>query len=254
MEPRNRTFRTTPGVIEECGRVDLRSSPEEKPLHPSASSESVAHLGLVAGMFDERGLGEVIDRATPHDPAPRLVTLGNAVKAMVLNGLGVVNQPLYRGPRFFQHKPPQRLIAPGLDATHRTADTLGRALETRYAHGVTELSALIATTAAPRLGVTPSGVHLESPSLHVAGRDHRGAEPDEPVLPSTQGYSREQRPDRNPVLRALIVEHQAGIPRLLKPLRGTTRAAGDVGPVVTHPMTHRQTAPGLASLVADRAL
>jgi hypothetical protein len=33
-------------------------------MHPSAYSEILDHLGLVAGMFDELGIGEVIDRAT----------------------------------------------------------------------------------------------------------------------------------------------------------------------------------------------
>ncbi len=47
------------------------------------------HLGLVAGMFEELGITEVIDRATKQDPEMRIVTAGHAVKAMVLNGLGL---------------------------------------------------------------------------------------------------------------------------------------------------------------------
>ena len=47
------------------------------------------HLGLVAGMFEELGITEVIDRATQQDPEMRIVTAGHAVKAMVLNGLGL---------------------------------------------------------------------------------------------------------------------------------------------------------------------
>ena len=54
--------------------------------------QSLDHLGLVAGMFDERGIVDVIDQATGQNPETRIVTVGNAAKAMVLNGLGVVNQ------------------------------------------------------------------------------------------------------------------------------------------------------------------
>jgi hypothetical protein len=50
------------------------------------------HLDLVAGMFEERGITEVIDKATQQDPAMRMVTAGHAVKAMELNGLGFLNQ------------------------------------------------------------------------------------------------------------------------------------------------------------------
>ena len=82
-------------------------------------------------MFDELCLGAVIDQASRQTPETRLVTAGNAVKAMVLNGLGVVNRQLDLVPRFFQNNPTHRLIAPGIEAQHRNDDALGRALDTR---------------------------------------------------------------------------------------------------------------------------
>jgi transposase len=88
------------------------------------------HLGLVAGMFDELCIGAAIDQATRQNPETRMVTVGNAVKAMVLNGLGFVNQQWYLVPRFFQDKPTRRLIAPGIEAQHLNEDALGRALDT----------------------------------------------------------------------------------------------------------------------------
>src|SRR5262245_25576524 len=86
------------------------------------------HLGLVAGMCEELGITEVIDRATKQEPAMRIVTAGHAVKAMVLNGLGFMNQQLSLVPPWFQHKPISRLMAPGMQASHLHDDTLGRAL------------------------------------------------------------------------------------------------------------------------------
>ena len=85
----------------------------------------------------------------------RIVTVGQAVKAMVLNGLGFVNQQLYLVPHFFQKKPTSRLIAPAIQARHLNDDTLGRALDTLYGYGVTALYSLIAATAAQRLGLAP---------------------------------------------------------------------------------------------------
>ena len=95
-------------------------------------------------------MADVIDRATQQKPERRMVTVGHAVKAMVLNGLGVVNQQRYLVPRFFQHKPTHRLMVPGMEAQHRHDDTRGRALDTRYDDGGTELYRLIAGTAAER--------------------------------------------------------------------------------------------------------
>src|SRR5438132_1189096 len=128
------------------------------------------HLGLVAGMFDELGIAEVIDKATQQNPEMRIVTAGHAVKAMVLNGLGFVNQQLYLVPHFFQNKPTFRLIAPAIQASHLNDDTLGRALDTLYDFGVTALYSLIAATAAQRLGLAPTFAHLDSTSFHADGR------------------------------------------------------------------------------------
>ena len=140
------------------------------PQPQSYRTQSLDHLGLVAGMFEELGITEVIDQATEQDPGMRIVTAGHAVKAMVLNGLGFVNQQLYLVPHFFQNKPISRLIAPGIQASHLNDDTLGRALDTLYAYGVTALYSLIAATAATRLGLTPTFTHLDTTSFHVDGR------------------------------------------------------------------------------------
>jgi transposase len=128
------------------------------------------HLGLVAGMFDELGIGEVVDNATQQHPAMRDLTVGAAVKAMVLNGLGLVNHALYLVPRFFQHKPTSRLIAPRVSPAPLNDDALGRALETLYAYGVTELYSLMAATAAKRWGLAVTLAHLDSTRVHVDGR------------------------------------------------------------------------------------
>ena len=138
-------------------------------------------------MCEELGITEVIDKATQQDPEMRMVTAGHAVKAMVLNGLGFINQQLYLVPHFFQNKPISRLIAPGMQASHLNDDALGRALDTLYAFGVTELYCLIAATAATRLGLTPTCSHLDTTSFHVDGRYNSAQPPDEQVVHITQG-------------------------------------------------------------------
>jgi transposase len=99
---------------------------------PTYRSQVLDHLGLVAGMFDELGLGDVIDQATQQHPEMRDLTVGEAVKAMVLNGLGFINQALYLVPRFFQNKPTSRLISPRVAPEQLNDDALGRALDTLY--------------------------------------------------------------------------------------------------------------------------
>jgi transposase len=223
-------------------------------MHRRAWSEVLDHLGLVAGMFDELGIGDVLDRAMQPNPETRIVPVGNAVKAMVLNGLGFMNQQLSLVPKFFQNKPTQRLIAPGIEAQHLHEDTLGRALDTLYDYGVTERYRLIAATAAPRLGLAPPFAHRDSPSFHVDGRYNSAEEPAAEVMHLTRGSSRAQRPDLNQVMLDRIVEPQAGMPLRMKPLSGTRRAVQHFGQSITEPITQRHTTYGTTSLVADSAL
>jgi transposase len=109
------------------------------PDHPMYHSQVLDHLGLVAGMFDELGIGEVLDQATQQDPELRDFIVGETVKARVLNGLGFINHALYLVPQFFHNKPTYRLISPRVAPTQLNDDALGRALETLYKYGVTEL-------------------------------------------------------------------------------------------------------------------
>src|SRR5439155_3984910 len=99
--------------------------PDIPPPPQPYRTQVLDHLGLVAGMFEELGIAEVIDKATKQDPEMRIVTAGHAVKAMVLNGVGFVNHQLYLVPHFFHHKPPSQLIAPAMKASHLNDDTLG---------------------------------------------------------------------------------------------------------------------------------
>jgi Domain of unknown function (DUF4277) len=67
---------------------------------PPYYSQVLDHLVLVAALFDELGIGDVIAQATQQDPQTRDLTAGEAVKAMVLNGLGFVM--IHHAEGFFQ--------------------------------------------------------------------------------------------------------------------------------------------------------
>src|SRR5262245_37539041 len=91
------------------------SSPSEEiimPDQPTYRSQVLDHLGLVAEMFDELGVSDVLDQATHQNPEMRDLTVGEAVKAMVLNGLGFINHAFYLVPRFFHNQLTSRLISP----------------------------------------------------------------------------------------------------------------------------------------------
>ena len=109
------------------------------PDHSIYRSQVLDHRGLVAGMCDALGIGEVLDRATQQNPARRDLTGGAAVKALVRNGLGCINHARSLVPRFFHNTPPSRRISPRVIPAQLHDDAVGRALETLYTYGVTAL-------------------------------------------------------------------------------------------------------------------
>jgi transposase len=205
-------------------------------------------------MFDALAMGDVIDQATPQNPDMRDLTVGEAVNAMVRNGWGFINHALDLVPSFFQNTPTSRLLSPRVAPAQRNDDARGRALDPLYGYGVTELYRLSAATAAKRLGLAPRFAQLESTSFHGDGRYHSDEEPTEQSIHITRGSSREHRPDLNHVMMELLVEHQAGIPVLMKPRSGNSRAAQDFGEVIRTHVHQWHITYGMTYVVADRAI
>jgi len=179
-------------------------------------------------MFDELGIGELVDELVPQDLSRRKVSVGQALKAMVLNGLGFANRRLYLMPEFFRNKPTERLVGAGVSPEHLNDDSLGKALDTLHDFGLTELYRPIARRAAERLGLlrATSGVptlHLDTTSFHVDGRYNSECDDfDENagVIHVGKGYSRDHREDLNQVVLELITESRANLPMMMRPLSG----------------------------------
>ncbi len=55
--------------------------------------KNINHLGLVAGIIDDIGLEKIINEVVGEDTR-ELITSGQVVKGMILNGLGMISQPM----------------------------------------------------------------------------------------------------------------------------------------------------------------
>jgi transposase len=158
------------------------------------SVERLDHLGIVTAVCQEIGLVEYFD--TLDEQVHARVSLGQAVLAMVLNGLGFSNRRLYLVPQFFAHKPIERLIGPGITAADLNDDCLGRALDWLTAHDLTALYAGVAHHARRCFAVEASAVHVDSTSFSVEGAYEREEREDnETLIRITYGYSRDHRAD-----------------------------------------------------------
>jgi transposase len=79
------------------------------PKGSSFSSQNLDHLGLVAGTIDQLGIVEEIDKLIPLQNKAK-TTIGQRVSAMILNGLGFVDDRIYLFPKFLEDKPVSRLF------------------------------------------------------------------------------------------------------------------------------------------------
>jgi transposase len=107
--------------------------------------ESLDHFGITAAYVDKLTLVERIDsrlHITKADEA--ILSHGQRVKAMIINGLGFTQNPVYLTPHFFENKAVSLLLGEGIEAEHVNADSLSRALDAIYDYGSTQLLAEIA--------------------------------------------------------------------------------------------------------------
>ena len=210
---------------------------------------------MIAGLYDELGIGECIDTLIPQDLEQRTLSVGQSVKAMVLNGLGFTQSALYLTPHFFQDKPVELLIGSGIKAGDLNDTTLGRSMDSIYQYGATELYSLVSSKAIKKLGLDCRIGHLDSTSFHTDGRYNSEDDgPEEGVIHITKGYSRDHRPDLNQIGLQLICENQAGIPVLMESLSGNSVDKSSFNDVINTHIGQLKTDLGCEYLIADSAL
>ena len=64
---------------------------------PEIEIKNINHLGIVAGIIDELDIVNIINQELGRDEQ-EIVNSGEIVKAILLNRLGFVSQPLYLFP------------------------------------------------------------------------------------------------------------------------------------------------------------
>lgn len=154
---------------------------------------NVDHLGIVAGIIDEIGIEQKINQLLGEEISEK-ITGGQAVKGMVLNGLGLVSSPLYLFSKFFEGKAIEHLIGTGVKTEYFNDDKLGRVLEQLYHRGLNDIFMSVVLEAVKIYELETNTVHLDSTSFHVHGdyqTDEDESEEDlEPkTIKITDGYS-----------------------------------------------------------------
>jgi transposase len=216
------------------------------------------HLGIVAGICQQIDLIGQIDAQIGSQE--RKVSVGQAVQAMVLNGLGFVSRPLYLTPEFYANKPLDRLIGAGIEAEDLNDDSLGRALDWLYRAGVTEVFAQVSAHALRVFGIETRYAHLDTTAFSFYGNypsEEQAASPtaeSDPVpIQITHGYSKDHRPDLKQAVLAMICANRASLPVWIAALSGN-KADKSSFPEVASAYLSQFEAADMPYLVADSAL
>jgi len=222
-------------------------------------TERLDHLGIVAGVCREAGIAAWLDAQAGENR--RVVSVGTAVVAMILNGLGFSNRQLYLVPQFFANKPVEHLLGEGITADMLNDDTLGRTLDWIYEQDPTTLFAGLALQARQRFGFKAERLHIDTTSFCVNGEylpegktsnesiEEEKAEKEtseEEAIPIaiTYGYSRDHRADLKQWMMGLATTHDGDIPIFMRPLDGNSSDKESISAIVTDVMTQlRETLP-----------
>jgi transposase len=171
--------------------------------------ERLDHLGLIASVINDLGLVNLIDtRLKPADQ--EAITPGEAIKGMILNGLGFAHRPLSLTPQFFAHKPLDLLFRPGVEADMFNRFKLGRTLDEVNAYSCDLLFSEIALSVCQQEAIDQRFNHLDTTSFSLTG-DYV-PESDEQAIAITYGYSKDHRPDLKQAVLELMVSQDGGVP------------------------------------------
>jgi|SRR5215204_1583873 len=183
------------------------------------SVEKLGHHGLVASVIKELGIDKKIDKRLPIvKEKGAIVPHGQRVAAMVLNGLGFVNQSLYLSPHFFEDKPVSLLLENGIEAEHLNDDCLGRCLDKIAEYGTTKLFSEIMFEVVTEQGLFNKLLRTDTTNFNLYGAYDVEIEASSPM--PAYGHSKNHRHDLKQVTLSLTQMGEANIPVWMEALDG----------------------------------
>jgi transposase len=154
--------------------------------------ERLDHLGVIAAVIKDVGLLDLSNARLGPD-AQEVLTPGEAVAGMILNGLGFANRPLSLTPPFFPNKPLDLLLCEGIEAELFNRFKRGHMLDAAYIYGCDVLFQELALAVCAQDGIDQRFHHLDTTRFSLTGE--YVPDSDEHAITITHGYSTDYRPD-----------------------------------------------------------
>jgi transposase len=179
------------------------------------------HLGIVAGVIKDLKLIEAIDqRLQKAENDQEMITPGEAIAGMIMNGLGFSDRPLSLTPQFFETKALETLFRPGVSADYFNRHKLGKVLDTAHDYGCEQLFYELSSQSCVQERIDMRFNSEDTTTFSLSGE--YAEDIDEQTIKITHGYSKDGRPDLKQVVHELLVSQDAGIPLMMKSWDGNT--------------------------------
>jgi transposase len=131
-------------------------------------ADMLDHLGLVMATIDKLGIINQIDKKLPLGKTAK-TSMGQRAAAMIMNGLGFIDDRLYLFPKFLENKPVSRLFGCGVSASDFNDDALGRFLDAVHEYGETKLYSEIALPIGLKYNLLRKSAHFDTTSISLYG-------------------------------------------------------------------------------------
>jgi len=187
-------------------------------MEMDVQSHLIGHLGIVAGIFDELNINEVIDRALPKRGS-RNLPHSVIIKAMILNGLGFTGQRLYVFPNYFKTIPTEKLLGAGISPSDLNDDVVGRTLDAIYDYGATELFNEISLHIMKQFTFGTHLLHVDTTNFSVYGKYENDAPDGTDSIKITFGHAKDGRMDLKRFVVGMVT-NQFGLPLFTKAYSG----------------------------------
>lgn len=179
------------------------------------SHVTIAHLGLIAGMIDTLGITDCIDSQIPQK-WEHSVTHGEAIKALLINGLGYPGQRLFLMPEFFMDIATERLIRKGVRPDLLSSSLFRDCLDAVTAFSPTRLFSLIARTMGEKIPMEI--LRMQDHSLLFCAGD-RESTWNTRFVRIVRGHPGDVSSDLRPFPISLVTD-QRGVPGFMEMLPG----------------------------------
>ena len=174
---------------------------------PTCEVKNIGHLGIIAAIFKQYKIVELIDTLLPKTSNNQNISHGEVIQSMVMQGLGFSNHRLYLSAEFFSHTSMPDLFGSEIKSEHFTADTIGRTLDAIFKYGPTKFFTDVCLRIILENKLLKKYFYIDTTTFCTTGKKYKNIG----TIELKRGYSKDYRMDLKQLVYLLVTTDE-GLP------------------------------------------